>query len=77
MNYQSIYNATYNYFAEENLWPQFISYDPKWEFSTDENIKHAFCLGKRDGILNKQNHKLDNIVNIEETMKKKSKKYII
>lgn len=50
MNLQQIYNATYNHFAEKEIWPQYIDYDENWKISRNDNIKHAFDIGKRDGL---------------------------
>ena len=39
MNLQPIYNAVYNHFAEEIVWPQLIPYNPEWETYMDGDIK--------------------------------------
>ena len=50
MNLQQIYNATYHEPAEENVWPQYISYNSRWENSKNVDIKHSFDLEKKDGL---------------------------
>lgn len=55
MDYQAIYNATYNYFTGEKCWPEPISYNPDWEFSKDAKVRNAFNLGKRDGNVKRIN----------------------
>ena len=62
MKLQQIYNATYNYFAEEDVWPQLIPYNPEWKEYLDQDIKKVYEKGKKDGTKRKQkNNKIKKL----------------
>lgn len=63
MELQQIYNATYNYFSEDNYWPQLVDYDKRWEISNDEDIKNAFLKDRSEGLM----HYLKTKTSVEST----------
>lgn len=67
MNYQAIYNATYNYFAGKKYWPEHIPYNADWEFSCDRRTKYTYELGRTDEIIKKLKMEL-NIETVDSKM---------
>lgn len=54
VEYQNIYNATFNYFAGENVKSTSKSFDGSWAYSSDARTRSSYEAGKADGLSYKQ-----------------------
>ena len=54
VEYQNIYNATFNYFAGENVKSTSKSFDSSWAYSSDARTRSSYEAGKADGLSYKQ-----------------------